>query len=216
MRSSISAQSCDSVPPAPGWMVTMALRASFSPESSVLVSSSSTLRAQLRDLARQTRLPPSRLRAPARSKRRCRSCGAPVRLRWPALLPGACAAASPAAIARDSPRSWGRRFSFPVRLAARGRRARQRYSRRSWTFSLMGAYSRSNSSTTVIFLVLPRRHGDTENLRSFLLRASVSRWRILYCPEACAESFGSCCALHQNASKEIIAQPQANQSPWRV
>src|SRR5271167_4858005 len=47
MRSSISAQSCDSVPPAPGWMVTMALRASFSPESSVLVSSSSTLARQL-------------------------------------------------------------------------------------------------------------------------------------------------------------------------
>ena len=40
MRSSISAQSCDSVPPAPGLMVMMAFRRSFSPESSVSVSSS--------------------------------------------------------------------------------------------------------------------------------------------------------------------------------
>src|SRR5579872_7492225 len=42
MRSSISAQSCDSVPPAPGWIVTIALRASFSPESKVSVSRRST------------------------------------------------------------------------------------------------------------------------------------------------------------------------------
>ena len=38
MRRSISAQSWLSVPPAPGWMVTIALRASFSPESSMAVS----------------------------------------------------------------------------------------------------------------------------------------------------------------------------------
>ena len=42
MRSSISAQSWLSVPPAPGWMVTMALRASFSPESSIAVSTRSS------------------------------------------------------------------------------------------------------------------------------------------------------------------------------
>ena len=42
MRSSISAQSCDSVPPAPGWMVTMALRASCSPPSIFLISPAST------------------------------------------------------------------------------------------------------------------------------------------------------------------------------
>ena len=42
MRSSISAQSCDSIPPAPGLMVMMAFRRSFSPESSVTVSSSET------------------------------------------------------------------------------------------------------------------------------------------------------------------------------
>ena len=34
----MSAQSCESTPPAPGWIVTMALRISFSPESSVSVS----------------------------------------------------------------------------------------------------------------------------------------------------------------------------------
>ena len=42
MRSSISAQSCDSVPPAPGWMVTMALARSCSPPSIFLVSAAST------------------------------------------------------------------------------------------------------------------------------------------------------------------------------
>ncbi len=42
MRRSISAQSCDSVPPAPGLMVTMALRRSFSPARRVLVSRSET------------------------------------------------------------------------------------------------------------------------------------------------------------------------------
>ena len=36
---SISAQSCDSVPPAPGWNVTMALSRSCSPERTVLYSS---------------------------------------------------------------------------------------------------------------------------------------------------------------------------------
>src|ERR1700678_2639250 len=40
MRRSISAQSCDSVPPAPGLMVTIAFRRSFSPARSVFVSSS--------------------------------------------------------------------------------------------------------------------------------------------------------------------------------
>ena len=40
MRSRIEAQSCDSVPPAPGLMVMMALRWSVSPESSVRVSCS--------------------------------------------------------------------------------------------------------------------------------------------------------------------------------
>ena len=44
MRSSISAQSWLSVPPAPGWMVTMASRASFSPESSIASSSLSSMR----------------------------------------------------------------------------------------------------------------------------------------------------------------------------
>ena len=38
--SSISAQSCDSVPPAPGWIVQMALRASDSPDKSISVSAS--------------------------------------------------------------------------------------------------------------------------------------------------------------------------------
>jgi len=38
MRRSISAQSCDSVPPAPGLIVTIALRRSFSPARSVFVS----------------------------------------------------------------------------------------------------------------------------------------------------------------------------------
>src|SRR3954470_13632555 len=38
MRSSISAQSCDSVPPAPGWMVIIALLRSCSPPSIFLVS----------------------------------------------------------------------------------------------------------------------------------------------------------------------------------
>ena len=33
MRSSISAQSCDSVPPAPAWIATMALRSSYGPEN---------------------------------------------------------------------------------------------------------------------------------------------------------------------------------------
>ena len=42
MRSSISAQSCDSVPPAPGWMVTMALARSCSPPSIFLISAAST------------------------------------------------------------------------------------------------------------------------------------------------------------------------------
>jgi hypothetical protein len=36
----MDAQSCDSVPPAPGLIVMMALRWSFSPESNVFVSSS--------------------------------------------------------------------------------------------------------------------------------------------------------------------------------
>ena len=38
MRSSISAQSCDSVPPAPGWMVTIAFLRSCSPPSIFLIS----------------------------------------------------------------------------------------------------------------------------------------------------------------------------------
>src|SRR5687768_177210 len=42
MRSSISAQSCDSVPPAPGWIVTMALAWSCSPASIFLLSAAST------------------------------------------------------------------------------------------------------------------------------------------------------------------------------
>src|SRR5687767_3566598 len=42
MRSSISAQSCDSVPPAPGCMETIALAASCSPPSIFLVSAAST------------------------------------------------------------------------------------------------------------------------------------------------------------------------------
>ena len=44
MRSSISAQSCDSVPPAPGWMVTIAFFWSCSPPSIFLVSAASTSR----------------------------------------------------------------------------------------------------------------------------------------------------------------------------
>ncbi len=42
MRSSISAQSCDSVPPAPGLMVTMAFVRSCSPPSIFLISAAST------------------------------------------------------------------------------------------------------------------------------------------------------------------------------
>ena len=42
MRSSISAQSCDSVPPAPGWMATMAFRPSCSPPSILRISAAST------------------------------------------------------------------------------------------------------------------------------------------------------------------------------
>ena len=42
MRNSISAQSCDSVPPAPGWMVTMAFLQSCSPPSIFLISPAST------------------------------------------------------------------------------------------------------------------------------------------------------------------------------
>src|ERR1051325_7543006 len=42
MRMSISAQSCDSVPPAPGWMMTSAPSRSCSPESRLLVSSAAT------------------------------------------------------------------------------------------------------------------------------------------------------------------------------
>src|ERR1041385_6896135 len=42
MRRSISAQSCDSVPPAPGWMETMSSRSSCSPESFMLSSMSLT------------------------------------------------------------------------------------------------------------------------------------------------------------------------------
>src|ERR1043165_5195223 len=42
MRRSISAQSCDSVPPAPGWMETMASRSSCSPESFMVSSISLT------------------------------------------------------------------------------------------------------------------------------------------------------------------------------
>ena len=42
MRSSISAQSCDSVPPAPGWIVTIAFLRSCSPPSIFLVSPAST------------------------------------------------------------------------------------------------------------------------------------------------------------------------------
>ena len=45
MRSSISAQSCDSVPPAPGWMVTIALLRSCSPPSIFLISAASTFAA---------------------------------------------------------------------------------------------------------------------------------------------------------------------------
>jgi hypothetical protein len=51
MRSSISAQSWLSVPPAPGWMVTMAARASFSPESSMPSSSFSRRAAKRLHLA---------------------------------------------------------------------------------------------------------------------------------------------------------------------
>src|SRR6266508_1563367 len=43
MRQSISAQSCDSVPPAPGWMVAIASRSSYSPLSNASTSRSSTL-----------------------------------------------------------------------------------------------------------------------------------------------------------------------------
>ena len=42
MRSSFSAQSCDSVPPAPGWIDTIALSASCSPPSIFLISPAST------------------------------------------------------------------------------------------------------------------------------------------------------------------------------
>ena len=42
MRSSISAQSCDSVPPAPGWMVTIAFLRSCSPPSIFLISPACT------------------------------------------------------------------------------------------------------------------------------------------------------------------------------
>ena len=45
MRMSISAQSCDSVPPAPGWIVTIAFLRSSSPESIVRISPVWTSRA---------------------------------------------------------------------------------------------------------------------------------------------------------------------------
>ena len=38
MRSSISAQSCDSVPPAPGWIATIASRSSCSPDNFIVIS----------------------------------------------------------------------------------------------------------------------------------------------------------------------------------
>ena len=53
MRRSISAQSCDSVPPAPGWMVTMALRKSCSPPSIFLISPACTSFVQLVEPAAQ-------------------------------------------------------------------------------------------------------------------------------------------------------------------
>ena len=53
MRSSISAQSCDSVPPAPGWIVTIAFLRSCSPPSIFLVSPASTWADEFVEAARE-------------------------------------------------------------------------------------------------------------------------------------------------------------------
>src|SRR2546425_108996 len=79
MRSSICAQSCDSVPPAPGWIETSAPRRSHSPESRLLSSRSatcfSTPLSSLESSSSSASSPPApsaapRARAPARLARR--------------------------------------------------------------------------------------------------------------------------------------------------
>ncbi len=79
MRSSISAQSWLSVPPAPGWMVTMALRASFSPESSIAVSTCSRTSEKDFRLALDIAARRLRLRGPARTAYRGRRSSAAMR-----------------------------------------------------------------------------------------------------------------------------------------
>ena len=81
MRRSMSAQSCDSTPPAPGWMVMMALRWSLSPESRVSVSRRSTSDWSA-PISRWSRARLFRLLWRVRSRRRCRPGGDEDRRQW--------------------------------------------------------------------------------------------------------------------------------------
>ena len=96
MRSSISAQSCDSVPPAPGWMVTMALLRSCSPPSIFLISPVSTPAANRRGRGRSRLRRPRPVRAirRARPDRRSRLAQPVAAARRPARDGGGAAAPS--------------------------------------------------------------------------------------------------------------------------
>ena len=92
MRNSISAQSCDSVPPAPGWIVTMAFLRSSSPESIVRISPAWMSRPYVssprsRSAGRPRPAAPSR-RAP---QGRRPACAAPPRARGRPRAGGAAA-----------------------------------------------------------------------------------------------------------------------------
>ena len=84
MRSSISAQSCDSVPPAPGWMVTIAFLRSCSPPSIFLISPACTSWSSASSAWRELgvdRLAGLRPTRPARRGRRSSSSARAIRSR---------------------------------------------------------------------------------------------------------------------------------------
>ena len=122
MRISISAQSCDSVPPAPGWTVTMALSGSVSPESMVLDSSFFGEVDERGDLALEVGLGASPSRGEFEVGFDVVGAAREFGVVGEQGLQGACARASAAATARRRPRRWGRRFFLRWSASSRFRR----------------------------------------------------------------------------------------------
>ena len=123
IRISISAQSCDSVPPAPGWIVTIAFFRSSSPESIVRISAVWTSRSYASSAALELRVDVLALARPLERARRDRRSACGSTRPAPARPRGAAGAAGSSARWPGPSRSRARRPAFRVRSVRAARRA---------------------------------------------------------------------------------------------